>query len=131
MGPEIVWLLRNVWPKDTPNLTGTSLASVDDDEARRLVNAVEDVKRELERYLADDVAAHISLTPTRVGVVESVRFFTSGHSMNTDYLMMISGILGGNGGVLELVEQRYTIAAVEELGRFSELPGLDLSRPAG
>ena len=131
MGPEIVWLLRNVWPKDTPDLTGTSLASVDDDEARRLVNAVEDVKREFERYLAQDVAPHISLSPTRVGVVESVRLFNSEHSMNTDYLMMISGVLSGNGGVLEMVEQRYTIAAVEELGRFSEMPGLDLSRPAG
>ncbi len=131
MGPEIVWLLRNVWPKDTPDLTGTSLASVDDDEARRLVNAVEDVKREFERYLAQDVAPHISLSPTRVGVVESVRLFNSEHSMNTDYLMMISGVLAGNGGVLEMVEQRYTIAAVEELGRFSEMPGLDLSRPAG
>ena len=131
MGPEIVWLLRNVWPKDTPDLTGTSLASVDDDEARRLVNAVEDVKREFERYLAEDVAPHISLSPTRVGVVESVRLFNSEHSMNTDYLMMISGVLAGNGGVLEMVEQRYTIAAVEELGRFSEMPGLDLSRPAG
>ena len=131
MGPEIVWLLRNVWPKDTPDLTGTSLASVDDDEARRLVNAVEDVKREFERYLAQDVAPHISLSPTGVGVVESVRLFNSEHSMNTDYLMMISGVLSGNGGVLEMVEQRYTIAAVEELGRFSEMPGLDLSRPAG
>ena len=131
MGPEIVWLLRNVWPKDTPDLTGTSLASVDDDEARRLVNAVEDVKREFERYLAQDVAPQISLSPTRVGVVESVRLFNSEHSMNTDYLMMISGVLAGNGGVLEMVEQRYTIAAVEELGRFSEMPGLDLSRPAG
>ena len=131
MGPEIVWLLRNVWPKDTPDLTGTSLASVDDDEARRLVNADEDVKREFERYLAQDVAPHISLSPTRVGVVESVRLFNSEHSMNTDYLMMISGVLAGNGGVLEMVEQRYTIAAVEELGRFSEMPGLDLSRPAG
>ena len=131
MGPEIVWLLRNVWPKDTPDLTGTSLASVDDDEARRLVNAVEDVKREFERYLAQDVAPHISLSPTRVGVVESVRLFNSEHSMNTDYLLMISGVLAGNGGVLEMVEQRYTIAAVEELGRFSEMPGLDLSRPAG
>jgi len=131
MGPEIVWLLRNVWPKDTPDLTGTSLASVDDDEARRLVNAVEDVKREFERYLAQDVAPHISLSPTRVGVVESVRLFNSEHSMNTDYLMMISGVLAGNGGVLEMGEQRYTIAAVEELGRFSEMPGLDLSRPAG
>ena len=131
MGPEIVWLLRNVWPKDTPDLTGTSLASVDDDEARRLVNAVEDVKREFERYLAQDVAPHISLSPTRVGVVESVRLFNSEHSMNTDYLMMISGVLAGNGGVLEMVEQRYTIAAVEEHGRFSEMPGLDLSRPAG
>ena len=131
MGPEIVWLLRNVWPKDTPDLTGTSLASVDDDEARRLVNAVEDVKREFERYLAQDVAPHISLSPTRVGVVESVRLFNSEHSMNTDYLMMISGVLAGNGGVLEMVERRYTIAAVEELGRFSEMPGLDLSRPAG
>ena len=131
MGPEIVWLLRNVWPKDTPDLTGTSLASVDDDEARRLVNAVEDVKREFERYLAQDVAPHISLSPTRVGVVESVRLFNSEHSMNTDYLMMISGVLAGNGGVLEMVEQRYTIAAVEELGRFSEMPGLDLSRPGG
>jgi hypothetical protein len=131
MGPEIVWLLRNVWPKDTPNLTGTSLASVDDDEARRLVNAVEDVKREFERYLAEDVAPHISRSPTRVGVVESVRLFTSEHSMNTDYLMMISGVLSGNGGVVEMVERRYTIAAVEELGRFSEMPGLDLSASAG
>ena len=64
-------------------------------------------------------------------MVESVRLFNSEHSMNTDYLMMISGVLAGNGGVLEMVEQRYTIAAVEELGRFSEMPGLDLSRPAG
>ena len=128
MGPELAWLLRNVWPKDTPNLTETSLASVDDDEARRLVNEVERVKAEFERYLVEDVVPHISLSPTRVGVVESVRFFMSEHSMNTDCLVMVSGVLSGNGGIVDLLQRRYTIGSVEELGRFSERPTVDLRR---
>ena len=130
MGPELAWLLRNVWPKDTPNLTETSLASVDDDEARRLVNEVERVKEEFERYLVDDVVPHISLSPTRVGVVETVRFFMSGHSMNTDCLLMVSGVLSGNGGIVELVQRRYTIGSVDELGRYIERPTIDLSGSA-
>jgi hypothetical protein len=124
MGAEIAWLLRHVWPKDTPDVTGTSLSSLDDDEARRLVNQVEDVKRAFERFVAEEVVPRIPRDPTRVGVVESLRLFTSEHSMNTDYLLLLSGILSGNGGVLDLIAERYTIAAAEELGRFGELETL-------
>jgi hypothetical protein len=121
MGPEIAWLLRHVWPKDTPDVTGISLSEVDEDEARRLVNQVEDVKRAFERFVAEEVVPRIPGDPTRLGVVESLRLFTSEFSMNTNYLLFLSGILGGNGGVFGLIAERYTIAEAEELGRFSEL----------
>jgi hypothetical protein len=120
MGPEIAWRLRHVWPKGQPDLTDTKLSDVDDDEARRLVNAVEEVKRTFERYFGDEIVPNVPRTPTRVGVVETVRLFTSQHSMNTDYLMMVSGILSGSGGILDLISEQYIFAAAEELGRYSE-----------
>jgi hypothetical protein len=126
MGPELVWRLQHVWPKDTPDVTEINLSSVDDEEARRLVNQVEDVKRAFESFVAEDVVPHISRQPTRVGVVETVRLFTSEFSMNTDYLLLLSGILAGNGGVLDQIAERYTIAAKEDLGRFAELKTFDL-----
>ena len=128
MGPELVWRLQHVWPKGTPDLTDVDLSGVDDDEARRIVNQVEDVKREFERFVADDVVPHISRQPTRVGVVETVRLFTSEFSMNTDYLLLLSGILEGNGGILDQIAERYTITATDELGRFAELATYDLSK---
>ena len=128
LGPELVWRLQHVWPKDQPNLTDVDLSSLDDEEARRIVNQVEDVKREFERFVAEDVVPHISRQPTRVGVVETVRLFNSEYSMNTDYLLLLSGILGGNGGVLDQIAERYTITATEELGRFAELATYDLEK---
>ncbi|HTQ90296.1 MAG TPA: hypothetical protein VMK84_12470 [Streptosporangiaceae bacterium] len=128
MGPELVWRLQHVWPKDQPNLTDVDLSSLDDEEARRIVNQVEDVKREFERFVAEDVVPHISRQPTRVGVVDTVRLFNSEYSMNTDYLLLLSGILGGNGGVLDQIAERYTITATEELGRFAELATYDLEK---
>jgi hypothetical protein len=128
MGPELVWRLQHVWPKDQPDLTDVDLSSLDDEEARRIVNQVEDVKREFERFVAEDVVPHISRQPTRVGVVDTVRLFNSEYSMNTDYLLLLSGILGGNGGVFDLVAERYTITATEELGRFAELATYDLEK---
>jgi hypothetical protein len=129
MGPEIVWRLQHVWPKDTPDVTEIKLSDVDDDEARRLVNQVEDVKQAFERFVAEEVVPHISRRPTRVGVVETLRMFTSGHSMNTDYLLLLSGILGGHGGVLSQIAERYTISTTEELGRFIELETHVLAEP--
>jgi hypothetical protein len=126
MGPELAWPLQHVWPKDTPDVTEISLSDLDDDEARRLVNQVEDVKGAFERFVAEELVPRIPRNPTRLGVVESLRLFSSGHSMNTDYLLLLSGILGGNGGVLGLIAERYTISAAEELGRFSELETLTL-----
>jgi hypothetical protein len=128
MGPELAWRLQHVWPKDRPNLTDVDLSTLDDEEARRIVNQVEDVKREFERFVAEDVVPHISRQPTRVGVVETVRLFNSEYSMNTDYLLLLSGILGGNGGVLDLIADRYAITATEELGRFAELATYDLEK---
>jgi hypothetical protein len=121
MGSEIAWLLRHVWPKDTQDVTGISLSEVDDDEARRLVNQVEDVKRAFERFVAEEVVPRIPREPTRSGVVESLRLFTSEYSMNTNYLLFLSGILSGNGGVFDLIVERYTIGEAEELGHFREL----------
>jgi hypothetical protein len=121
MGPELVWELQHVWPKDTPDVTGVNLSEVADDEAGRLVNQVEDVKRAFEGFVADVVVPHIPREPTRVGVVETLRLFTSGFSMNTDYLLLLSGILQGDGGVIAQIEERYTIKATEGLGRFEEL----------
>jgi hypothetical protein len=128
MGPELVWRLQHVWPKDQPDLTDVDLSGLDDEEARQIVNQVEDVKREFERFVAEDVVPHISRQPTRVGIVETVRLFNSEYSMNTDYLLLLSGILGGNGGVLGQIEERYTITATEELGRFAELATYNLSK---
>jgi len=128
LGPELVWRLQHVWPKDQPNLTDVDLSSLDDEEARRIVNQVEDIKREFERFVAEDVVPHISRQPTRVGVVETVRLFNSEYSMDTDYLLLLSGILGGNGGVLDQIAERYTITATEELGRFAELATYDLEK---
>jgi len=128
MGPELAWRLQHVWPKDQPNVTDVDLSTLDDEAARRIVNQVEDVKREFERFVADDVVPHISRQPTRVGVVETVRLFNSEYSMNTDYLLLLSGILSGNGGVLDLIAARYTITATEELGRFAELATYDLEK---
>ncbi len=74
---------------------------------------------------------HISRHPTRVGLVETVRLFTSEFSMNTDYLLMLSGILADNGGVIAQIEERYTITATCRLGRdrldSSALPSLTAS----
>jgi len=128
MGPELAWRLQHVWPKDQPNVTDVDLSTLDDEAARRIVNQVEDVKREFERFVAEDVVPHISRQPTRVGVVDTVRLFNSEYSMNTDYLLLLSGILGGNGGVLDLIAARYTITAAEELGRFAELATYDLEK---
>jgi hypothetical protein len=36
--------------------------------------------------------------------------------MDTDYLLLVSGIVRGSGGVLDLIAERYTISAAEELG---------------
>lgn len=130
MGPELVWRLQHVWPKDQPNLTDVDLSSLDDAAARKIVDQVEDVKREFERFVGEDVVPHISRQPTRVGVVETVRLFTSEYSMNTDYLLLLSGILEGNGGVLDQIAERYTITATEELGRFAELATYDLEKPS-
>ena len=121
MGPEIVWRLQHVWPKDIPDVTETKLSDLNDDEARELVNQVEDVKREFERVFVEELLPRIPTKPTRVGLVETVRLFTSGHSMNTDFLLLLSGILSGSGGMVEQIAERYTITATEELGRFSEL----------
>jgi hypothetical protein len=126
MGPEIVWLLRHVWPNDTPDLTEINLSDVDDDEARRLVNQVKDVRGAFERFVAEELVPRIPRNPTRSGVVKSLRLFRSGHSMNTDYLLLVSGLVGGDGGVLDLIAERYTISAAEKLGRFSELETLTL-----
>lgn len=128
MGPELVWRLQHVWPIDTPDLTEVNLFDVDDDEARRLVNQVEDVKRTFERFVAEDVVPHISRQPTRVGLVETVRLFTSEFSMNTDYLLLLSGILEGHGGVIAQIKERYTVTTTEELGRFAELETYDLAK---
>jgi len=130
MGPELVWRLRHVWPKDTPDLTEVNLSDLDDDEARRLVDQVENVKRTFERFVEEDVVPRISRQPTRVGLVETVRLFNSEFSMNTDYLLLLSGILDGNGGVITQIEEHYTIATTEELGRFAELATYDLSKPS-
>jgi hypothetical protein len=126
MGSEIAWLLRHVWPKDTPDVTEINLSDVDDDEARRLVNQVQNVRSAFERFVAEELVPRIPRNPTRAGVVESLRLFKSGHSMNTDYLLLVSGIVGGDGGVLDLIAERYTIGAAEELGRFRELETLTL-----
>jgi hypothetical protein len=128
MGLELVWRMQHVWPKDQPNLTDVDLSNLDDEEARQIVNQVEDVKREFERFFAEDVVPHISRQPTRVGVVDTVRLFNSEYSMNTDYLLLLSGILGGNGGVLDQIAARYTITAAEELGLFAELATYDLEK---
>ena len=128
MGPELVWQLQHVWPKDTPDLTTVDISSLPDTEAERIVEQVEDVKREFERFFADDVVPHISLSPTAFGAVETVRLFTSGHSMNTDYLLLLSGILDGNGGVVDQITQSYTVTAAQEIGRFSELATYDLTK---
>jgi len=128
MGSELVWRLQHVWPKDTPDLTEVNLSGVDDDEARRLVAQVEDVKRAFEHFVEEDVVPHISRQPTRVGVVETVRLFTSESSMNTDYLLLLSGILEGNGGVLDQIAESYTITTAEGLGQFAELATYDLSK---
>ncbi|HEY7483093.1 MAG TPA: hypothetical protein VH912_01405 [Streptosporangiaceae bacterium] len=121
MSAELVWRLKHVWPKDTRDLTEIDLNELSDDEARKIVNEVEEAKRAFERYVAEEVLPRIPRRPTRLGVVETLRLFTSEFSMNTDYLLMLSGILGGNGGVLELMRVRYTIAEAEELGRYGEL----------
>jgi hypothetical protein len=131
MGPEVVWRLQHVWPKDTPDLTDSDLSRLDDPEARRVVDQVEDVKREFERFIGEDVVPHIFQEPTRAGVVETVRLFTSNHSMNTDYLLLLSGILNGNGGVLDLIAERYTITVTDELGMFAEVATYDVAKPAG
>jgi hypothetical protein len=128
MGPGLVWRLQHVWPKDQPDLTDTDLSKLDDQEARRIVDQVEEVKREFERFFAEDVVPHISRQPTRVGVVEAVSLFYSGYTMNTDYLLSVSGVLGGNGGVVDQIAERYTITATEELGSFAELATYDLSK---
>jgi hypothetical protein len=127
MGPELVWRLQHVWPKDTADLTAVSLPDLPDDEASRIVSQVEDVKQAFEKFVAEEVIPNISRRPTRLGLVDTVRLFTSEFSMNTDYLLLLSGILEGNGGVLALIEERYTISTTEELGRFAELPTYDLS----
>lgn len=129
MGPELAWRLQHVWPRDTPDVTGIELSSVDDDEARRLVNQVEAVKREFERHVAEVVVPRIPRQATRTGVVETLRLFNSEFSMNTDYLLLLSGILSGSGGVLNLIAERYTITTTEELGRFGELDTLKLPEP--
>jgi hypothetical protein len=131
MGTEVVWRLQHVWPKDTPDLTDTDLSRLDDGAVRQIVDQVEDVKREFERFIGEDVVPHISQEPTRNGVVETVRLFTSDHSMNTDYLLLLSGILDGDGGVLDLIAERYTITAKDELGLFVELATYDVAKPAG
>ncbi len=131
MEPEIVWRLQHVWPKDTPDLTTTDLSGLDDAEAERIVNQVEDVKRAFESFIAQDVVPHISQAPTRAGIVESLRLFTSETSMNTDYLLLLSGILDGNGGVLDQIAARYTVTATEALGRFSELETYKLPPSGG
>ena len=128
MGPELVWRLQHVWPKDTPDLTTVDINSLSDDEARKVVNQVEDVKREFERFFADEVVPHISRSPTRIGLVETVRLFNSEFSMNTDYLLLLSGILAGHGGVVSQIEQSYTVTAAEEIGRFAELATYDLTK---
>jgi hypothetical protein len=119
-GHEIVWRLQHVWPKGMTDLTEIDLNHVDDEEARRLVAQVEDVKRDFERFVADEVVPRIPRRPTRVGVVETLRLFTSGFSMNTDYLLLVSGVLAGDGGTLQLIAERYTMTATD-LGRFGEL----------
>jgi hypothetical protein len=128
MGPELVWRLRHVWPKATPDLTEVNLSDLDNDEARQLVNQVEDVKRTFERFVEEDVVPYISRRPTRVGLVETVRLFSSELSMNTDYLLLLSGILNGNGGVVTKIKERYTITTIQELGRFAELATYDLPK---
>ena len=118
---EIVWRLQHVWPKDVPDVTEINLSEVDGEEARRLGNQVADVRRAFERFIAEEVLPHIPRRPTRAGSVKTLRLFTSRHSMNTDYLLLLSGIVGGSGGVLDQIAERYTITTTEELGRFSEL----------
>lgn len=131
MGPELVWRLRHVWPIGVPDLTEIKLSEVDDEEARRLVGEVETVKRTFEHFIDEEVVPNISRLPTRAGIVETLRLYTSQHSMNTDYLLLLSGILTGTGGVTDHISEHYTITAIEGLGRFSELPSHTLPDPQG
>ena len=59
-------------------------------------------------------------------MVGTLRLYTSEYSMNTDYLLLLSGILAGDGGVSDQISERYTIASTEEVGRFSELKTYEL-----
>ena len=93
-------------------MTGINLSQVDSDEASRLGKQVPDVRRAFERFIADEVLPH--------GSVKTLRLFTSRYSMNTDYLLLLSGIVAGSGGVLDQIAERY-IVTTEELGRFSDL----------
>ena len=127
---EIVWWLQHVWPKGMPDVTEINLSKVDDDEAGRLVNQVQDVRRAFERFIAEEVLPHVSRRPTRAGSVESLRLFTSQHSMNTDYLLLLNGIVGGSGGVLDQIAERYTIRTTEELGSFCELETYRIPEPS-
>ena len=69
MGPELVWRLQHIWPKDAPDLAEVNLSDLDDNEARRIVEQVEDVKHTFEQFVAEDIVPHISRHPARVGLV--------------------------------------------------------------
>ena len=118
---DLVYQLQHVWPKDVPDVTKVDLSGLDDDEARRLVEQVDGVKRAFESFFAEDVVPHISRQPTRAGVVAGVQLFTSDNTMDTDYLLWLGGILMGSGGVLEQIAERYTTTKTELLGNFRAL----------
>ena len=126
IGPEITLRLQHVWPKDQEDLTEIDLGTLSDPEARRIVQQVEDIKAEFVRFVAVDVLPRIPRKPTAFGRVETVRLFTSNNSMVTDYLLLLSGILGSTGGVLDLILERYTISETTELGLFMETETLEV-----
>lgn len=123
---EVVWRLQHVWPKDAPDVTDIEASDSDD---KRLSDRVEDVKQAFERFIAEDVVPHVLGESTRAGRVESVRLFRS-HT-NTDYLLLVSGIFGGTGAVLDVIAKRYAFTTSEELGHFRELDTYELPESSG
>jgi hypothetical protein len=62
-----------------------------------------------------EISPHISRQPSREGREEILRLFSSETSMITDYLLLLSGVVEGDGGVIAQIEERYTITTTEEL----------------
>jgi hypothetical protein len=97
---------------------------------RIIVRELDAIAADFEDYFTNQVVPHIDRSPTAFGVIENIRIFKGNHTNTaTDFWLFLGGLVGGNGGVVAQISQRFSLK-VDDLGNYREIGRWDL-RPVG